>query len=161
MSLWSKRCDLVSTTILLVDTIYGLKVYNCHCYWWHSLKLKFFSIIRFFFSDLFNSNLFSFLFWIVDIWIWDGEGRLISWFQTSFVEDYLSKAFIIVIMYVFRMGVFTAIFQLLGIRHLYIAIQMWPHFVCSNNLTVMCFFEWGYFYNYQITYKCNYTKLMV
>lgn len=27
-------------------------------------------------------------------------------------------------MYVFRMDVFTPIFQLLGIRHLYIAIQM-------------------------------------
>lgn len=63
-------------------------------------------------------------------------------------------------MYVLRLCVFTAIFQSLGIRHLYITIQMWPHIVCTNNLIVLCFLEWGYFNNYQITYQSNYTKLM-
>lgn len=69
-------------------------------------------------------------------------------------------------MYVFRMGVFTAIFQLLGIRHLCITVQMWPHFVCSNNLTVLVLFLFLFLNevicnNYQITSKYNYAKLMV
>lgn len=79
-----------------------------------------------FINGMLISILFSSSFGIFDIWILHGEGGLISWLQTSFVEDYCQ--FHYSNMYVFRMDVFTAIFQLLGIRHLYIAIQMWPHF---------------------------------
>ena len=61
------------------------------------LEVQVSSFSLYFINGMLISILFSSSFGIFDIWILHGEGRLISWLQTSFVEDYLSNSFIIVI----------------------------------------------------------------